>query len=48
VSSTELLVANIIDKETYDDMKEGKTTTQNVMLVETVKEYLKATPVSLV
>uniref|UniRef100_A0A4W5KX94 Epiplakin 1 n=1 Tax=Hucho hucho TaxID=62062 RepID=A0A4W5KX94_9TELE len=41
VSSTELLAANIIDKETYDDLQKGKTTTQDVMLMETVKEYLE-------
>ncbi|CDQ76857.1 unnamed protein product [Oncorhynchus mykiss] len=41
VSSTELLAANIIDKETYADLQEGKTTTQDVMLMETVKEYLE-------
>ncbi|CAB1345705.1 unnamed protein product [Coregonus sp. 'balchen'] len=41
VSSTELLVSNIIDKETYDDLQKGKTTTQDVMLMETVKEYLE-------
>ncbi|XP_073339127.1 epiplakin [Pagrus major] len=41
VSSTELLESKIIDKETYDDLQKGKTTTQDVMLMETVKEYLE-------
>ncbi|XP_029919258.1 epiplakin [Myripristis murdjan] len=41
VSSTELLESKIIDKETYDDLQRGKTTTQDVMLMETVKEYLE-------
>ncbi|KAM3596030.1 uncharacterized protein V6R79_007176 [Siganus canaliculatus] len=41
ISSTELLESKIIDKETYDDLQEGKTTTQDVMLMETVKEYIQ-------
>ncbi|XP_075995378.1 epiplakin [Genypterus blacodes] len=41
ISCTELLESKIIDKETYDDLQEGKTTTQDVMLMETVKEYLE-------
>ncbi|KAM9340496.1 epiplakin [Symphorus nematophorus] len=41
VSSTELLESKIIDKETFDDLQKGKTTTQDVMLMETVKEYLE-------
>ncbi|KAF7658898.1 hypothetical protein LDENG_00006440, partial [Lucifuga dentata] len=41
ISSTELLESKIIDKETYDDLQKGKTTTQDVMLMETVKEYLE-------
>lgn len=41
ISSTELLESKIIDKETYDDLQKGKTTTQDVMLIETVKEYLE-------
>ncbi|XP_037651565.1 epiplakin [Sebastes umbrosus] len=41
ISSTELLESKIIDKETYDDLQKGKTTTQDVMLMETVKEYLQ-------
>ncbi|CAN9503674.1 unnamed protein product [Ophioblennius macclurei] len=41
ISSTELLEAKIIDKETYDDLQKGKTTTQDVLLMETVKEYLQ-------
>ncbi|KAF1381902.1 hypothetical protein PFLUV_G00158820 [Perca fluviatilis] len=40
ISSTELLASKIIDKETFDDLQKGKTTTQDVMLMETVKEYL--------
>ncbi|XP_046874486.1 epiplakin isoform X1 [Hypomesus transpacificus] len=41
VSSTELLASNIINKEMYDDLQKGNTTTQDVMLMETVKEYLE-------
>ncbi|XP_070778280.1 epiplakin [Enoplosus armatus] len=41
ISSTELLESKIIDKETFDDLQKGKTTTQDVMLMETVKEYLE-------
>uniref|UniRef100_A0AAX7SRU1 Epiplakin 1 n=1 Tax=Astatotilapia calliptera TaxID=8154 RepID=A0AAX7SRU1_ASTCA len=41
ISSTELLESKIIDKETYDNLQKGKTTTQDVMLIETVKEYLE-------
>uniref|UniRef100_A0AAQ5YVS5 Epiplakin 1 n=1 Tax=Amphiprion ocellaris TaxID=80972 RepID=A0AAQ5YVS5_AMPOC len=41
ISSTELLASKIIDKQTYDDLQKGKTTTQDVMLMETVKEYLE-------
>ncbi|XP_059206742.1 epiplakin [Centropristis striata] len=41
ISSTELLESKIIDKETFDDLKKGKTTTQDVMLMETVKEFLQ-------
>ncbi|CAI5691360.1 unnamed protein product [Oreochromis niloticus] len=41
ISSTQLLESKIIDKETYDDLQKGKTTTQDVMLIETVKEYLE-------
>ena len=41
VSSTQLLASNIINKETYDDLQKGNTTTQDVMLMETVKEYLE-------
>uniref|UniRef100_A0A3Q3WMG5 Uncharacterized protein n=1 Tax=Mola mola TaxID=94237 RepID=A0A3Q3WMG5_MOLML len=41
ISSTELLESKIIDKETYDSLQRGKTTTQDVMLIETVKEYLE-------
>ncbi|XP_076158041.1 epiplakin [Alosa pseudoharengus] len=41
VSSTELLASKIIDKETYDNLQKGQTTTQDVMLMETVKEYLE-------
>ncbi|KAM6899529.1 epiplakin [Xenentodon cancila] len=41
ISSTQLLESKIIDKETYDDLQKGKTTTQDVMLMETVKEYLE-------
>ncbi|KAG7501071.1 epiplakin isoform X1 [Solea senegalensis] len=41
ISSTELFESKIIDKETYNDLREGKTTTQDVLLMETVKEYLE-------
>ncbi|KAM3858595.1 epiplakin [Diretmus argenteus] len=41
ISSTELLQSKIIDKETYDDLQKGNTTTQDVILMESVKEYLE-------
>ncbi|MED6254750.1 hypothetical protein ATANTOWER_032704 [Ataeniobius toweri] len=41
ISSSELFQSKIIDKETYEDLQKGKTTTQDVMLMETVKEYLE-------
>ncbi|KAM4538795.1 epiplakin isoform 1-T2 [Odontesthes bonariensis] len=41
ISSSQLFESKIIDKETYDDLQKGKTTTQDVMLMETVKEYLE-------
>ncbi|KAJ3608928.1 hypothetical protein NHX12_023456 [Muraenolepis orangiensis] len=41
VSSSELLASKIIDQETYDDLQMGRTTTQDVMLMETVKEFLQ-------
>ncbi|XP_034017117.1 epiplakin [Thalassophryne amazonica] len=41
VSCTELLESKIIDKETFDDLQKGKTTTQDVLLNESVKEYLE-------
>ncbi|XP_026156046.1 plectin-like, partial [Mastacembelus armatus] len=41
ISSTKLYEAKIIDKETYEDLQKGKTTTQDVMLIETVKDYLE-------
>ncbi|XP_068432519.1 epiplakin [Clinocottus analis] len=41
ISSTELLESKIIDKQTFDDLQKGNTTTQDVMLMETVKEYLQ-------
>ncbi|KAK5599356.1 hypothetical protein CRENBAI_022081 [Crenichthys baileyi] len=41
ISSSELFESKIIDKETYEDLQKGKTTTQDVMLMETVKEYLE-------
>uniref|UniRef100_UPI0037E7584C epiplakin n=1 Tax=Semicossyphus pulcher TaxID=241346 RepID=UPI0037E7584C len=41
VSSAELLESKIIDKETFDDLQKGTTTAQDVMLMETVKEYLE-------
>ncbi|KAM6974049.1 epiplakin [Tautogolabrus adspersus] len=41
ISSAELLESKIIDKETFDDLQKGNTTTQDVMLMETVKEYLE-------
>ncbi|TRY88235.1 hypothetical protein DNTS_022627 [Danionella cerebrum] len=41
VTSAQLLASNIIDQKTYDDLHTGKITTQDVMLMETVKEYLE-------
>ncbi|XP_054461655.1 LOW QUALITY PROTEIN: epiplakin [Anoplopoma fimbria] len=41
ISSTELLESKVIDKKTFDDLQRGNTTTQDVMLMETVKEYLQ-------
>ncbi|KAL6460415.1 hypothetical protein MHYP_G00303810 [Metynnis hypsauchen] len=41
VTSTELLASKIIDQKTYDDLQKGTTTTKDVMLMETVKEYLE-------
>ncbi|XP_021165710.2 epiplakin isoform X1 [Fundulus heteroclitus] len=41
ISSSELFESKIIDKETYEDLQTGKTTAQDVMLMETVKEYLE-------
>ncbi|XP_026202829.1 epiplakin isoform X2 [Anabas testudineus] len=41
ISSTELFESKIIDKETFSDLQKGKITTQDVMLMETVKEYLE-------
>ncbi|XP_069572819.1 epiplakin [Brachyistius frenatus] len=41
ISSIQLLESKIINKDTYDDLQKGKTTTQDVMLMETVKEYLE-------
>ncbi|XP_057683663.1 epiplakin [Corythoichthys intestinalis] len=41
ISSAELFESKIIDKEMYDNLQKGKTTTQNVMLNEKVKEYLQ-------
>ncbi|KAK0142516.1 Epiplakin [Merluccius polli] len=41
VSSSELLASKVIDKETFDDLQMGRTTTQDVMLMETVKEFLQ-------
>ncbi|XP_039978386.1 epiplakin [Xiphias gladius] len=41
ISSTELFESKIIDQETFDDLQKGKTTTQDVLLMETVKEYLE-------
>ncbi|XP_061680152.1 epiplakin [Syngnathoides biaculeatus] len=41
ISSAELLESKIIDKEIFEDLQKGTTTTQQVMLNETVKEYLQ-------
>ncbi|KAM4725315.1 epiplakin isoform 1-T2 [Anableps anableps] len=41
ISSSELFESKIIDKGTYEALQKGKTTTQDVMLMETVKEYLE-------
>ncbi|XP_037329514.2 epiplakin [Pungitius pungitius] len=41
ISSNQLLESKIIDIKTFDDLQKGNTTTQDVMLMETVKEYLE-------
>ncbi|KAK9957819.1 hypothetical protein ABG768_012030 [Culter alburnus] len=41
VTSAELLASKIIDQQTFENLHDGKTTTQDVMLMETVKEYLE-------
>uniref|UniRef100_A0A674NX27 Epiplakin 1 n=1 Tax=Takifugu rubripes TaxID=31033 RepID=A0A674NX27_TAKRU len=41
ISSTQLLESKIIDKKIYDDLQNGDTTMQDVMLIETVREYLE-------
>ncbi|XP_051520382.1 epiplakin [Myxocyprinus asiaticus] len=41
VTSVELLTSKIIDQQTYDNLQKCKTTTQDVMLMERVKEYLE-------
>uniref|UniRef100_A0AAY4E870 Epiplakin n=1 Tax=Denticeps clupeoides TaxID=299321 RepID=A0AAY4E870_9TELE len=41
VSSIKLLESKIIDNDTYASLQIGKTSTQDVMLLETVKEYLE-------
>ncbi|KAL1255359.1 hypothetical protein QQF64_013420 [Cirrhinus molitorella] len=41
VTSVELLASKIIDQQTFENLHKGKTTTQDVMLMETVKEYLE-------
>ncbi|XP_041868474.1 epiplakin [Melanotaenia boesemani] len=41
ISSSKLFESKIIDKETFEALEKGKTTTQDVMLIETVKEYLE-------
>ncbi|XP_055075047.2 epiplakin [Misgurnus anguillicaudatus] len=41
VTSKELLSSKVIDQQTYDNLENGKTTAQDVMLMETVKEYLE-------
>ncbi|XP_077051509.1 epiplakin [Siphateles boraxobius] len=41
VTSAELLASKIIDKQTFKNLHDGKTTTQDVMLMETVREYLE-------
>ncbi|KAG1948742.1 plectin [Pimephales promelas] len=41
VTSAELLASKIIDQQTFENLHDGKTTTQEVMLMETVKEYLE-------
>ncbi|XP_063041986.1 epiplakin isoform X2 [Engraulis encrasicolus] len=40
VCSGELLASKIIDEETFDNLQKGKTTANDVMLMEGVKEYL--------
>ncbi|XP_067282811.1 epiplakin [Pseudorasbora parva] len=41
VTSAELLSSKIIDQQTFKNLQDGKTTTHDVMLMETVKEYLE-------
>uniref|UniRef100_A0A8C2KPT7 Uncharacterized protein n=1 Tax=Cyprinus carpio TaxID=7962 RepID=A0A8C2KPT7_CYPCA len=41
VTSAELLASKIIDQQTFENLHKGKTTTQDVMLMETVKQYLE-------
>ncbi len=41
VTSAELLASKIIDQQTFENLHKGKTTTHDVMLMETVKEYLE-------
>ncbi|KAI7798950.1 epiplakin [Triplophysa rosa] len=41
VTSNELLSSKVIDQQTYEDLQKGKKSTQDVMLMETVKEYLE-------
>ena len=41
ISSAELFESKILDQQTFDDLRQGKTTTQDVLLMETVKEYLE-------
>ncbi|KAM9737333.1 epiplakin [Menidia menidia] len=41
ISSSQLFESKIIDKETFEDLQKGETTTQDVMLMETVREFLE-------
>ncbi|XP_066572185.1 epiplakin [Amia ocellicauda] len=43
VSITELLASKIIGKELFEDLQQGTTTTEEVMLLETVNDYLEGT-----
>nr|XP_006013495.2 PREDICTED: plectin-like [Latimeria chalumnae] len=43
VTATELLEANILQKEQYEDLKKGTTTVQEITQMRSVKKYLEGT-----